>query len=86
MHRLNEFDFFFPGAPEFSGASDLSIHLDDEIVEAKVEALRAHESQMESLFEAYGEDFLRSILATEVYRSGVRPSFRSRVLLDLKHA
>jgi LmbE family N-acetylglucosaminyl deacetylase len=86
VHRLNEFDFFCPGHPQFSGANDVSVHLDDELVEAKVDALREHESQMEPLFEAYGEDFLRSILSTEVFRPGVRPSFRSRVLLDLKRA
>lgn len=70
--RLNEFDFFLTGHPEFSGVSDISVHLDDELVRAKVHALREHESQMEPLFEAYGEDFFRSILSTEVYRSGVR--------------
>jgi hypothetical protein len=86
VHRLNEFDFFNPGYPQFSAASDSCVHLDDELVEAKVDALRAHESQMEPLFEAYGEDYLRSILSTEVFRTGVRPDFRSRVLQDLKHA
>jgi LmbE family N-acetylglucosaminyl deacetylase len=86
VHRLNEFDFFSPGHPEFSAANDLSVPLDDELVEAKVEALRAHESQMEPLIEAYGEDFFRSILSTEVFRPGVRTGFRSRVLLDLKEA
>lgn len=85
-HRLNEFDFFYPDHPKFSRANDITLHLDDELVEAKVDALRAHESQMESLFDAYGEDFFRSILSTEVFRSGVRSNFRSRVLLDLKHA
>ncbi|HEV3473037.1 MAG TPA: PIG-L family deacetylase [Actinomycetota bacterium] len=83
--RLNEFDFFM-GHPEFSGVSDMNVHLDDELVKAKVEALRAHQSQMEPLFEAYGEDFFRSILSTEVFRTGVRSNFRSRVFLDLKHA
>jgi LmbE family N-acetylglucosaminyl deacetylase len=86
VHRLNEFDFFGPGHPELSGVNDISFHLEDELVEAKVDALRAHESQMEPLFEAYGEDFFRSILSTEVFRPGVRPGFRSRVLLDLKRA
>lgn len=86
VHRLNEFDFFRPGHPEFSGVNDISLHLEDELVEAKVDALRAHESQMEPLFEAYGEDFFRSILSKEVFRPGVRPGLRSRVLLDLKHA
>ena len=66
--------------------NDISLHLEDELVEAKVDALRAHESQMEPLFEAYGEDFFRSILSKEVFRPGVRPGLRSRVLLDLKHA
>ena len=86
VSRLNEFDFFMPGHPQFSGASDISVHLDNELVEAKVDALRAHESQMDPLFEAYGEDFFRSILTTEVFRSGVNSNFRSRVLLDLKQA
>ena len=86
VHRLNEFDFFIPGHLKFSGANDISVHLDDELVEAKIDALRAHESQMEPLFEAYGEDFFRSILSTEVFRSGVRPNFSARVLLELKNA
>jgi LmbE family N-acetylglucosaminyl deacetylase len=85
-HRLNEFDFFWPGHPKFSGPNDVSIRLDDELVDTKVDALRAHASQMEPLFEAYGEDFFRSILSTEVFRPGVRPGFRSRMLLDLKQA
>jgi LmbE family N-acetylglucosaminyl deacetylase len=86
VHRLSEFDFFWPGHPKFSGPNDISMRLDDELVDAKLEALRAHASQMDSLFEAYGEDFLRTILSTEVFRCGVRPAFRSRMLLDLKHA
>jgi LmbE family N-acetylglucosaminyl deacetylase len=86
VHRLNEFDFFSPGHPKFSDANEIRVQLDDELVGAKIEALRAHESQMEPLFEAYGEDFFRSILSTEVFHSGVQSNFRSRVLLDLKHA
>ena len=86
VNRLNEFDFFRPGYPEFAGVDDISVHLDNELLEAKVDALRAHESQMEPLFEAYGEPFFRSILSTEVFRSGVRSNFRSRVLLDRARA
>jgi LmbE family N-acetylglucosaminyl deacetylase len=86
VHRLNEFGFFWAGHPQFSGRDDISFCLDEELVDAKVEALFAHASQMEPLLEAYGEDFFRSTLATEVFRPGVRPAFRSRMLLDLKHA
>lgn len=84
--RLNEFDFFWPGAPTVSTRSDITVRLGHEMLDAKVDALREHASQMEHLFDAYGEDFLRSVLATEVFRPGPRPGFRSRVLQDLKHA
>jgi len=86
VNRLNEFDFFRPGHPEFSGVDDISVHLDNGLLEAKVDALRAHESQMEPLFEAYGEAFFRSILSTEVFRPGVPSNLRSRVLLDRARA
>lgn len=78
--------FFWPGRPRTSTRADLTFRLDDDILTAKVEALQAHASQMECLFEAYGEDFLREVVSTEVFRPGPRPGFRSRVLLDLKHA
>ena len=85
--RLNEFDFFWPGHPNTStNGSALTFRLDDEIVTAKVDALRAHASQMEPLFDAYGEDFFRKVVATEVFSPGPRAAFRSRMLLDLKHA
>ena len=82
--RLSEFDFFWPGHPATSMRSDATFRLDPELVEAKVEALRAHDSQMSSLFDAYGEGFMRELAATEVFRTGPRPAFRSRVLTELK--
>jgi LmbE family N-acetylglucosaminyl deacetylase len=78
VHRLNEFEFFWAGHPELADRNDLRVRLDDELVDAKVHALKAHASQMEALFEAYGDDFFRSILATEVFRPGVRSAFGSR--------
>ena len=84
VHRLNEFDFFLPGYPEVASRSDVAVRLDDDVVDAKVEALEAHASQMEPLFDAYGAGFFRQILSTEVYRTGVRPALRSRVLLDAR--
>ena len=86
MPRLNEFDFFWPGYPRFSDGNDVRVRLDNELIDAKLNALKAHASQMEPLFEAYGEDFFRSILSTEVFRSGARPAFRSRMLSELRNA
>ena len=82
--RLNEFDFFWPGHPATYVQSDVTLRLEGEILDAKLEALRAHASQMEPMFDAYGEDFMRTVASTEVFRRGPRPAFRSRVLLDLK--
>lgn len=56
---LDEFDFFWPGHPIVDGAADVTLELDGEVLDVKVAALRAHSSQMQPLFEAYGEEFMR---------------------------
>lgn len=61
---LNEFDVFWPGYPVCT-SPDTTLHLDDELLDAKVEALRAHTSQMKPLFDAYGDDFMRAMASTE---------------------
>lgn len=81
--RLNEFDFFWPGYPRASAGSDVVLRLDERTLGLKLEALRAHASQMEPLFDAYGDGFLRAVAATEVFRCGPRPAFRSRMLSEL---
>jgi LmbE family N-acetylglucosaminyl deacetylase len=82
--RLNEFDFFWPGYPLTAPRSDMALKLDDELVDIKVKALREHASQMQPLFDAYGEEFMRAVAATEHFRFGPKAAFRSRMLLDLR--
>jgi len=65
---LNEFDVFWPGHPRAIADPDVTLELDDELLAAKVEALRAHASQMTPFFEAYGDDFMRSLAATEHFQ------------------
>jgi LmbE family N-acetylglucosaminyl deacetylase len=84
--RLDEFDFFWPGHSRSFDRGDVTFRLEGELLDAKVAALQAHSSQMKPLFDAYGDDFMRTVAATEVFRLGPRPAFRSRMLLDLKHA
>jgi LmbE family N-acetylglucosaminyl deacetylase len=62
---LNEFDMFWPGHPVAVAYSDLTVSLHGTFLDAKVEAIRAHASQMTSLFDAYGEDFMRALAAEE---------------------
>ncbi|MGH2826151.1 MAG: PIG-L deacetylase family protein [Actinomycetota bacterium] len=65
---LNEFNVFWPGHPTAITDPDVTIELDDELLDAKVDALRAHASQMTPFFSAYGDDFMRALASTEHYR------------------
>lgn len=65
---LNEFDAFWPGYPLTCAQPDLTLELDDELLSAKVEALRAHASQMMPFFDAYGDEFMRAMSSTEHFR------------------
>ena len=65
---LNEFNVFWPGHPTAITDPDVTLELDDELLAAKVEALRAHASQMTPFFDAYGDDFMRALASTEHFR------------------
>lgn len=68
--RLNEFDVFAPGTPQFFPRSELEVlvDLDDALLDLKLRALREQPSQTEGLLTALGEDFLRQSLAVESFR------------------
>lgn len=65
---LNEFNVFWPGHPTVTTDPGVTLELDDELLAAKVEALRAHASQMTQFFDAYGDDFICALASTEHYR------------------
>jgi LmbE family N-acetylglucosaminyl deacetylase len=62
---LNEFDMFWPGHPVAAAHSDLTVPLDNHLLDAKVDALRAHSSQMAPLFHSYGDRFMRALASEE---------------------
>lgn len=68
--RLNEFDVFAPGTPDFFPRDEIDVllDLDDELMELKLRALREQPSQTEGLLGALGEEFLRRSLSTESFR------------------
>jgi LmbE family N-acetylglucosaminyl deacetylase len=69
---LNEFDVFWPGHPTAFDDPDVTFELDEELIDIKVEALRAHASQMRHLFDAYGDDFMRALASREHFRVSER--------------
>lgn len=75
---LNEFDFFWPGHPIGRAQPDFTLELDDDILDAKMASLRAHASQMEALFDAYGDQFMRQLAATEHFDLAPEPRLSLR--------
>ncbi len=64
---LNEFDVFWPGYP-ICNSPGTTLALDGELLDAKIQSLRAHTSQMKPLFDAYGDDFMRAMASTEHFQ------------------
>ncbi|HEX6230773.1 MAG TPA: PIG-L family deacetylase [Actinomycetota bacterium] len=66
------FNVFRPGTPPITPADQLSIdyRLPDDILELKVAAIRAHVSQVESIFEAVGEEVWWREMSFEGFRLG----------------
>jgi LmbE family N-acetylglucosaminyl deacetylase len=70
--KLRQFDVFLPGSPPVTPAEELAIHfvLPDDIATLKIEAISAHESQLEGMLEVFGADGLRAALGSEFFRLG----------------
>ncbi|MGH2777006.1 MAG: PIG-L deacetylase family protein [Actinomycetota bacterium] len=75
---LNEFDVFWPGYPTIHTSPDVTLHLDDELLDAKIEALRAHTSQMKPFFDAYGDDFMRAMASVEHFGLPDRVAYKNQ--------
>ena len=68
--RLNKFDVFRPGTPPVTPVEDLAINfqLSPELLEIKMKAIEAHESQVQFMLDAFGDDFFREGNKTETFR------------------
>jgi LmbE family N-acetylglucosaminyl deacetylase len=70
---MNRFNVFMePGTPPVTPPDELAIQfaLTPELLELKLEAIAAHESQVEGMMQAFGRDFFREAHATETFRLG----------------
>jgi LmbE family N-acetylglucosaminyl deacetylase len=67
---LQRFDIFRPGTPPVTPHDQLAIDFTcaGELLERKVDALTAHESQIEGLLEVFGREGLRRFIRDECYR------------------
>jgi LmbE family N-acetylglucosaminyl deacetylase len=66
---LEQFEIFLPGTPPMTPHEDMAIDFscDEALLDRKVAALTAHESQIEGLLEVFGADGLRRFIRDECY-------------------
>jgi LmbE family N-acetylglucosaminyl deacetylase len=70
--KLEPFNIFLPGTPPVTPRNELEICfvLPPDLLELKIRAIQAHESQIGALLEVFGEDGFRRFMAEEYFRSG----------------
>ncbi len=66
------FEVFRPGTPDLTPREDLAIAFDlpPDLLETKMDAILAHESQVQAIFEAVGEEAWRREMSFEAFRLG----------------
>ncbi len=74
VDELNRFDVYRPGTPRVTPVEEMSIRrmLEPDILEVKLLAIEAHESQVGGMIAAFGADFFRRAMAEECFRLGAR--------------
>jgi hypothetical protein len=74
LDAINRWNVFLPGFPPQSSPDDIAIAFEPppDLLELKVEAMRAHESQSAPMFEELGEDFVREAHGPEWFRLAAR--------------
>jgi len=70
MERLEPFEIFRPGTPPMTPLDEIEIDfvLPPDVLERKLAAIKAHESQIEALLHVFGDDGFRAFMATEYFR------------------
>jgi hypothetical protein len=68
------FGVFLPGTPPVTPREELAVcfELPEDLLALKVRAILAHESQVEAIFRAVGEDLWWRQMSLEAFRLGVR--------------
>ena len=68
--KLEPFNIFLPGAPPITPRDELAIafELPPDILDRKVKAIEAHESQIEGLLHVFGEEGFKLFMAEEYFR------------------
>ena len=69
LEKLAPFDIFLPGTPRVVPDEDLDIDLvlPPDLLERKLAAIKAHESQIEGLLEVFGDEGFRRFLGKESF-------------------
>jgi LmbE family N-acetylglucosaminyl deacetylase len=68
--KLEPFNVFLPGSPPQTARDELAIafELPPDVLDLKVKAIEAHESQIEGLLAVFGEEGFKEFMAKEYFR------------------
>lgn len=68
--KLEPFGIFRPGTPPVTPREELHLayELPDDVLDLKLDAISAHESQVEALLEVFGRDGLKQVMGGEYFR------------------
>lgn len=74
LPRLAPFEIFLPGTPRRVLRDDIELayHLPDDVLDLKVQAIAAHESQIEGLLEVFGAEGFKSFMREECFALAAR--------------
>ncbi len=67
---LNRFNVFEPGSPAITPDDEIAIRIDipPDLLELKVQAIMAHDSQIEGMTSVFGPDWVRKSMSGEYFR------------------
>jgi LmbE family N-acetylglucosaminyl deacetylase len=70
VEYLNRFNVFGPGTPPITADDEIEVffQIPHDLLELKVEALMAHDSQVEGMTKVFGEDWIRRSMNGEYFR------------------
>ncbi len=70
LERLAPFNIFRPGTPPMTPRAEIDIDfvLPPDVLERKLAAIKAHESQIEALLHVFGDEGFRMFMAAEFFR------------------
>jgi LmbE family N-acetylglucosaminyl deacetylase len=84
LPRLEPFEIFLPGTPRRVTRDEIALSFDlpPDVLDLKVQAIAAHESQIEGLLEVFGKDGFKEFMREECFTLAARKPAESTATME----